>query len=209
MQTDDNCSFCRKFGVGSTGNLDFYDKILYERSQHIVIPGLGPFEEGYLMIMPKEHHLSISMLPEAIFEDFIEVKREVARVMAHLFGSCIFFEHGPALSTGGGGGSCIDHAHLHVLPTKVDPFPRLSDQHDFKKISNLNELRSIGGSNYIYYENNKGEMFVTEAQDVPGQYIRRVLAQELGIPEEWDYLAYPKYNLIKSTISKLSPWPTR
>jgi ATP adenylyltransferase len=188
-------------------NGDWYDKELYSYKDFVVVPGLGPLAAGYLMILPRAHYLSVASLPPTLLRDLIDLKSEVRRVIAERFADPIFFEHGPSTSKGGGG-SCVDHAHIHVLPTQIDLVPVLRSRHQgLQNIRSIEQLREFRGTDYVFYEDQNGEMYSTHVTSLPGQYVRRVLAQNMGLEDSWDYAAYPNYSLIRSTISRLSPWP--
>jgi diadenosine tetraphosphate (Ap4A) HIT family hydrolase len=50
------------------------------------------------------------------FEELAGVKRRIGKVVRATYGRSTAFEHGAA-SFSKNAGCCIDHAHLHIVPT--------------------------------------------------------------------------------------------
>jgi hypothetical protein len=132
------------------------------------------------------------------------LRREVRDLLTKRYSHPIAFEHGPGLPIGMGGG-CIDHAHIHVLPSEIDLLPLLS-KYDMKLIGDTNYTYEIERKDrpYLLYEDQRGHIYMGNGENVPSQFIRRIIANELGIPDQWDYAVFPKYELIEATIDKLT-----
>lgn len=164
------------------------NRILYSSKKFIVIPALGPLNEGHLLILTRDHFLNFSQIPSESFAEFSLLISFFKKILTETYGKTIIFEHGP-ISEDRKAGCCITHAHIHLLPLENDIEPQLSS--DFEKI----EAQGIGEittqesvTPYIYYENQNGESFVYEVNDeLPSQYIRQIIAQSLGNPDIWNW----------------------
>lgn len=204
----DNCTFCTKFGTAPRSDREWYDEVLTSLKEFKVVPGLGPFSEGYLLIVTTHHYLNTACLPQRKLNDLRTLKRKVRDVLTRHYEPPIFFEHGPR-PPGGGGGSCIDHAHLHAFPTSLNLLPHLQQSHHIMPIDNLTDLTQFCDhrQSYLFFEDQEGQMYACSVEEVPSQYIRRIMAREMGKPNEWDYALFPNYDLIDATINQLTPWP--
>jgi len=203
------CEFCSKFGNKSSSTSKWFDLEMLSLDDFAVIPGVGPLAEGYLMIVTRQHIRSMAELSTEQFSILAGLKRHVRAVIEKYYGSPIIFEHGPALKSGSGG-SCIDHAHFHILPLEIDLVSILKNEHSLRSINEIKSLAEYPAKkvSYLFFENQKGDMYICEAANLPSQYLRRIIAEELGISDRWDYAVFPNYELISATIEKLCPWPS-
>jgi len=208
------CRFCDKFG----GKENIYqeinhperaDTILCRTKSFFVIPTLGQFVEGYLLIVPKEHFTCIGKIPRVNFLELIRLIDEVRKILHNIYGSAILMEHGPRTEYEKAG-CCIDHAHLHVVPVgrDVDISGKILKHFVGRKIIELSDLieQIEKHGSYLFFEDTKKNKWVFDAQIVPKQYLRRLLAVELGISDKWDWRNYPGLEEIDRTIRKLSPF---
>src|SRR5262245_54753171 len=126
------CDFC--FAQNMTGNVGFtpayrayFDdsppsRLIFETANFSVISGLGQLVEGYTLIVTKRHFLSMAHLPLYLYEELNYVYNLVKRAIEEKYVPPIVFEHGPmkqqirGIDFSGGGGSCLEHAHLHFMP---------------------------------------------------------------------------------------------
>jgi diadenosine tetraphosphate (Ap4A) HIT family hydrolase len=209
MKTD--CVFCEEFVDKSKDNqfLSIFGDILptrviYETEHFVVVPSIGQLVEGYLLIVPRGHYLSIGHLPQTLLLEFEKLQKLTKSILTDAYTSPILFEHGP-VSEKQHGGCCVDHAHLHLVPANVDLRGRLDNLLPSKSILSFAELALETSSErpYLYYESQNGDRSVYPATGVPSQLLRKVLAQELGIPDQWDWLIFPGKERLVRTYVKL------
>jgi len=132
------------------------------------------------------------------------IKTNLATQMRSTYGNCLFFEHGARASDSGGCG--ISHAHLHIVPfpAEKDPVDELIRTFPFEEVSSLFELKSIQcGKSYLYYESVLGNKYVLYPPFIPSQYIRRLLAEALGI-KKWDWRAGGREKALLTTLAHAS-----
>lgn len=205
---DEDCLFCRKFGTDASSRQDWFDRELLADDEFVVTAGLGPIGPGYLLIVSRDHYAATSSLEAAQIDVLERLKDEVRDVVSSRFGPVIVFEHGPGASRSGAG-SCIDHLHLHVQASETDLIGMIRGRRDVELISRLHDLQRYRGTSYLFLEDQEGQMHVGAAGNVGGQYVRRLLYEAGGRPDEWDYLTFPNYGAIGTTIKELTPWPQR
>src|SRR4051794_38088770 len=88
---------------------------LVESEHFVVLPDLRPITDGHVLIISRFHLSAFSGVPAAYSD---ELRGLIARARGLLRGSGgdagFLFEHGPG--DGPHPGSCVDHAHLHLIP---------------------------------------------------------------------------------------------
>jgi|ERR1019366_1145229 diadenosine tetraphosphate (Ap4A) HIT family hydrolase len=178
--------------------------IVFESDNFYVKPALGHFVEGYCLIVSKEHFRTMAELNIQESAELEEVLRDVALRLTTLYksGLCTF-EHG-AVCPANRAGACIDHAHLHVLPTNCDVTGRLMGLQS-NRIWNLRELGGFGSQrqSYIYYEPQPGLRLVYTCDErVPSQFMRRVLCEQLRAGKNWDWREMPYADDIETFLNK-------
>jgi|GEM_PF-1633485 len=221
------CTFCNEFsGIGEYNFRllftpeEFPSRILFQTEQFIVLPGLGPLGEAYLLILPRSPYISIASLPEKLIDEYLAVKRLVFEILSKYIGLPISFEHGPSYNHEINAGCCVEHAHLHVCVTDVDLLEDIQrDAKDGKfgfpgssprKIKNISELKDWvnTGIAYIYYQGQDGaEWGFPVNSQIESQYLRKKLAFRLGIEDPaWDWLLYPNKERVRATWEALIPY---
>jgi diadenosine tetraphosphate (Ap4A) HIT family hydrolase len=208
------CTFCNQYIWGTTPNfwaINWGKKygqtsdVICESDHNLAVAGLGALSEGYVLLVPKAHYLSVAQLPEPMVEDLERLKQHIRSAIGKIYASAVFFEHG-AVTENKRGGACIDHVHVHAFPCQIDLRQFLQKDFPETRIQSLKELKLFAEINqpYIFYENQLGEMFVYETPaQIPSQYIRRRWAEALGRSDEWDWALFIGENEVTNTITKL------
>ena len=173
---------------------------------------LGPIGiSGYVLVISNEHYNGIAGMPEEFDGELDSTVRNVKNLLLNEYNSgVVVFEHGPRIGEHSGG-TCIDHTHLHFVPTNINLVKILSDLFDFvfssqSKFSSYNDLREIlrrNESSYLFIEDQKNRRFILEtAISLPSQFLRRVIAFGEG-RDDWDYAVYPERDLMYETVKRL------
>ena len=198
-----DCLFCSIQEVSNPSNPE--DEIFDESENFYAKAALGHFVFGYTLIISKEHLLSFAYVPEHQFPE-LEAFRD--NVLDKLHNICqhpiTMMEHG-ALNRCQRGGSCIDHAHLHLMPLAADLYPVLSERFSFGKLGYISELRRFKDAQlpYLYYQSEERPSHgVGLSEDVPSQLLRRIACQALGTPELWDWRNTPLRDVIQRFTSE-------
>ena len=187
------CPFCDR------GALE--DRLILESPNFAVIPTKGQILDGYVLIIPKRHTICFGDLSESEMDEAVMVLQRVRNAVAAAYGQApIVFEHGIV-------GQTVKHAHLHVVPTAVDLLARIvADFPEYQKVSTLAAVQETFQREgpYLYYENAAGEKHVFRIFKWP-QYLRLVLAEEVGHPERGDW---KKMDPLLDQKMMLSTWET-
>ena len=174
----------------------FVDMIIYESKNFVVVPGLGPLAPGYLMIMTKDHYLSLAQIPQRLVKEYKAVEEHVEEILSKMYNKPIcFFEHGTG-PRGAVGLKSIVHMHIRVMLDNV-----LSQEYlnmfSMKKIDSITESKD---SSYFWYKcGTNGEEWIVDDPDV---YIQRQAHRQI-YAEEHNF-AKDQFNWRKTAFEDLT-----
>jgi histidine triad (HIT) family protein len=92
------------------------DKV-YEDDQVLVFLDIAPITLGHSLIVPKEHHTSVTTLPPATAGRLMEVAPRIGSALMRATDAGGF---NLILANGTVAGQVVPHTHLHVVPRHVD-----------------------------------------------------------------------------------------
>jgi len=92
------------------------DKV-YEDDLVLVFLDIAPITLGHSLIVPKEHHTSVTTLPPAVAGRLMEVAPRIGSALMRATEAGGF---NLILANGTVAGQVVPHAHLHVVPRHVD-----------------------------------------------------------------------------------------
>lgn len=116
-----------------------------------------------------------------------------------------FFEHGIRNSRSGGCG--IDHAHMHALPVTANGVLNiLTQEFGGTRIDSLVDIGQASGQNssYLFLEDASRERYVFPVDNLPSQYMRKLVAESIG-KSDWDWRNCGHEPALISTVQRLSP----
>ncbi len=209
---DNNCEFCIEFETPKKSafyrlfsKYNLSSRIIYETTSYVALAGLGALSDGYILLLPKKHYLSLASLPKDEIIEFELFKEEVTERIRSEYNNLICFEHG-AVSSKIRAGCCIDHAHLHVCPCPIDLSPLIDILFKKQHLTRLWELNSFAKKKipYLFYENQEGHMFTYLIEgELEPQFLRRLWAEALGLQDQWDWAVFIGEQNIIRTLKKL------
>lgn len=138
-------------------------------------------------------------------------RRVLEAALTECYGSVVAFEHGPSkarLSVGCG----VDHAHLHLVPVSFDlamsVSPMLPGGATWKP-AGIEECRNAHrlGKDYLYVEQPIGSGRIATG-DMGSQLFRRVIASQIGDPDEYNWREHPHIDNVMATITTIRAWQT-
>jgi inosine/xanthosine triphosphate pyrophosphatase family protein/diadenosine tetraphosphate (Ap4A) HIT family hydrolase len=179
-------------------------RVVYEDEHFVIMPPLGEFMEGGLLLLSRKHLLSFADLPVPLFEHLERLMQAIGRVLAQRYGvPPLFFEHGPAPEWSKGV-CCVDHAHINIFPAAVHLHPHLSERMSFS-LTSLADLARLRRSEfgYLFIQENDGARRVYDGHLVPTQLVRRVITSAIGCPERWHWRDFPGDDKLLATFSAL------
>jgi len=212
---DNRCRLCTVFKpTGSSKCVQSWDKILFQSKNFAVFPSLGALVEGWLLIVPKGHALCLGALSQQLHSELDELRSQVSHALEECYGSVTVFEHGPAQPchlVGCG----VDHAHLHILPTQINLIEGVKEIFpeplEWELVGSVQETASLyeAGLPYLYVEQTPGRGFVTTHPNLQSQMFRRVIAKQIGKPEQYNWREFDGEDNILPTIERLEQWSSR
>ena len=203
MMESNNCLFC---SIVKNGSDLISNTVLYEDDDFFIIPAVGAFISGYVLILSKEHLYSMCYLS-------IEKKIKLQNIISKLtsiyeakYGYApLFFEHGASYDCPNLSGCCLVHAHIHVVPH------RFGIMENMKTVLGLEEVNSIDkfyaeslNKPYLFFINNDKKIFFKAFSEVvmPSQVFRKWIAKDIGIATEWDWRIHRfNKNIYKTVIA--------
>jgi len=203
-----NCCLCRilsgerKFGAA--------DEPFMESNNYMAIASIGSFIEGWSMVVPKAHKLSL--VDEYNNTEFLHFTESVVRHITKHYGRAVMFEHG-ASRVGSATGCGVDHAHFHIVPHGESLTQVLEESGFWWDSCYASDIADLSdGKDYLFYcdeVSTLGIRGLLHAPDNPkSQYFRRILADKLNKTEVYDYKRFPHLDTAiethKNLISKLS-----
>jgi diadenosine tetraphosphate (Ap4A) HIT family hydrolase len=208
------CPFCTEFeqdGLSIFATMlgeRLRSRVVYEDDHFVVMPPLGQFLEGGLLLLTREHVLSFANLPPAQFGHLERLLCAISKALLQRWGVApVVFEHGPAPQWGKGV-CCVDHAHLNIFPARVRLHPHLSARMHLPlgSVADLAKLQ-CAEFGYLFAQENDGERHAYDGHNVPTQLVRRIITSQLGIAGRWhwrDYLGHEEliatYRALKGQI---------
>lgn len=212
-----NCFLCKVV----EGNPD-KEHILYESNHFVVIPGLGAFFDGYVIIIPKRHVMSFAELDKEEYEEFSQVLSDMKFILESVYNKKIFvFECGSGQNGGGKHETSIVHAHMHLAPTDM---PVLEEVHRSglypAQIESHELIEKYGKYPYMLYIDQHENWFIIDNQETyfPRQHPRQILADYMGLakgeynwrtnPMRWklDVIAEEIYSFLRREFYHLPIW---
>lgn len=191
-------------------------RVIHETNNFFVCAGLGSMGiPGYVLIVSREHFDGTGDIPEEHHPELQELIKQTKSVLSQTYHSRpILFEHGPRVGMCGWGG-CIDHAHLHLIPT-LDITDNLAvrlmrklDQDKFYRVDRVDGLKRTmeifgqGRTSYLLYEDQQDNRFVAEINfPGPSQWLRKITATKIGSPE-WNWRLHPYREMAMQTAETL------
>lgn len=169
------------------------DSILYESDRLFVVPALGPLEVGHVLLVTKDHVHSFAQAGQATLE-------EAATFLATdpVASSALVSEHGSV--DGCGGGACVDHAHLSILPvpqgTLLDVSLPIVGSFE---VSDLAALSTFASHPYVLIRNPAASVEICRGDSIPSQLVRRTYASQVG-RDDWDWAVFPADSTVLKTI---------
>ena len=204
-----NCRLCHSLGADSSANV--WDKPVIESPNFVAVPSLGALVPGWVLLLPKKHHVAMGAVPSSETAELREIKRALVSRLGQAYGELCAFEHGPS-GPGREVGCGVDHAHLHLVPLKFDlgaaVLPLLPRGVRWSEADLDDSKRAFeDGLDYLYLEQPLGRGRIAVCDRFGSQLFRRVIASHLGIDDEYNWREHPKVDNILSTVRTLQSLP--
>jgi ATP adenylyltransferase len=181
------------------------------RTEHfVVVPSVGALVPGWTLVVPRRPLRNFSEASLGERTELAEIADTIAGALT-LHGEQVFcFEHG-SREAGSHTGCGVDQAHLHVVPLAFDLIEAAARHSDGTIV--WEEPRITAGpldklprqGEYVALWRNSDRLTMIGKVRYPiSQWFRRVIADELGIGSEWNYLTHPQSHNVDRTLTMLA-----
>lgn len=211
----ENCVLCSEirpqYGKNcQKGTCDILSsRILAKNDTLFLIPALGCFIKGYVLLSTLEHYVSLVNCPDPIVTQVDHTIRALRRAFKQrLKTSMIFFEHGTVDDSGLSAASVL-HFHMHFLPAIEAFWEKAAEMHDF-------QLQEVDGipcvkefitshkiSAYFLLGDVDQKLYVVDCsrKRYPSQFLRKITYEFYcdASDKNWDWRREPFYELMGQT----------
>ncbi len=173
------------------------ERLIWENADWSVVATLGQIVGGYVLIIPKAHIPCLGALPlGGAMANLVTTIYSAARALNLEYvhddspgavSRILMFEHGIV-------GQTVKHAHLHLLPVKVDLTPKIVADFPTVDIDNLSDsdsyLQDVYASRqepYLFWTTPNGDSMICWNPPAPSMYLRLITAELLGFPERGNW----------------------
>ena len=222
----ERCILCELASYkGLMNSLSFYnehverevDCILYESSHFYVTSELGALKQGYLMVVPKEHILSVAQFPNGYMTEYNQVCKDVETLLLGAYptdslgnpSSVTFMEHGSGPSGITSHKKSIVHAHTHaVVNFRLKPL--YQEMVQLKEIDNIQVAKDIHYFSYQESIDGPLKICMDPAIYVQRQFPRQVMADELDMaPGQYNWRKVGFEENIRATLYNIHEFLTK
>lgn len=205
------CSYCEELrqGPGESIARHLKSRLLVDDGEFVVFPTLGHMVPGYLLVATKDHVVSMAGLRDDQRPRLYSLLKQLCEMLEKEYGAPVLvYEHGDTVD-GAKGGSCIAHAHIHLVPTQTIPeTPDLqlgeACTEDYLAVAHPTWASNVPYL-YIAWPYAEGRGRIVPATGLPAQYMRRRLATGIGKPDEWDWGVFKEIPALVATYARLRP----
>lgn len=193
---------CDSSGVaGLFGPAALENAILWRDTDLFLLPAPGCFVTGYLILATINHFLSFASLDNHVLGKVDTIWASIRDQTEHLgLGNYVLFEHGSGAHSRGS--ACVEHAHLHMVPCRR-PRELIEALQKFFSSEAINHVSDLGnvydGQPYIVIAFNSEVVFF-RTPVVISQLSRRIVANQWGLGDQWNWREYPQRDNFFSTL---------
>jgi len=184
---EEKCIFCN---IQTNENNELIDKPLFKSDNFYIKLGKGMIIPGYLMIIPKEHVISMAYLTKEKLRKLFILLDETRNILEKTFNEpVIFYEAGTSGVRGVKFNNSIVHAHIHVAPISLsgENYSVLIKEMFLEPFDYRNCLQQLKGKPYSFLIDADNQGFASLVWDRQRQLFRKVLAKQVGKENAWNW----------------------
>lgn len=184
---------------------------MLETDNWYVIPTMGSLTVGYVLLVAKEHYLSLANLSAELLLEMLKLKQKVEDIIfKHLGKNCIAFEHGVTNAYSSGANS-VDHIHLHIVPVEkpmwdsvLQTMPKAAYVVTDSFITLHEQWQVQMPNSYLLFQDIDQKIhYLSDASNMPSQLFRKCLAAHLGA-DCWDWRKEVYLDNLRKTLELFS-----
>ena len=208
------CPFCTLVGLpnleaeADTTALQMTRVVIDESEHFLVLLDIAPLAEGHCLVISKFHLPAYIFLvgQEPLWNEFASLLASVRRQATEIFSvEPILFEHGASWESDTPS-CCINHAHMHVVPTNADVATRL-EMAGLRRIAvggyTADVAEVIADTPYFFYQGSPTGGIFYDAGGAPSQFLRQVIGEQLDLAF-WNWHDYIILNDEEAVLSLLA-----
>lgn len=207
MQTGNISRFAPLFS--QTAPTAIWDNVVLRTGPYVVAPTRGSIVPMWLLVVPQEPVLNFARMRESERRAPVQLLAEISSSLGFGDSGWLWFEHG-APTLGSVVGCGVDHAHLHLVlapPFDLTEFAsRVHSNAPCDWLAKPSEEAYVGltGSESYYAFGDASRSYVATNVELGSQFFRRVIAELVERPAEWDYRLYDGDDVAAQTLDRLS-----
>ncbi len=205
--TKKDCAYCQYLD----GHIQKNERTIYRSENFFVIPTLGQFITGYLLIIPYQHIMSNGELSGKHLEEFQIVLSDIEYILKLAYPEAkgiLVWENGSGTSGKGKAKDSLVHSHVHVAPSGLtaDVIKDMAGFH-FDELG-IMDLPKFKDHSYLLMRCPDKEKWLINNDPkvyIPRQYVRQLIAEEYNIPgDAWNWRTHPFEEKMHETIRDIS-----
>ena len=191
---------------------NLWDTPIFESQNFVAVPTVGALVEGWLLIVPRTPILSFARISPPLFSELGIFLNEIVPAIESVYGPVSLFEHGPAFATSKVGCG-VDYAHLHLVPVDcnlIEGAKQIAPWIRWGRVASIEDVSRFTSNNEGYWFVQQpfagGECYVGLSSNTEpvSQLFRKVIANHIGRPFDFDWKAYCGEDVIAATVEKLT-----
>lgn len=188
-----------------------WDREVLRTERFVALPSAGSLVAGWTLVVPRRPMLNLSQTTAEERDELEVISSDIADALNQDGQEVFFFEHG-SCAFGSLTGCGVDQAHLHIVPLPFDLVAAATARAEAgiswratrEMAAPFASLPSDGEYIVLWSRGDRRSMIGAVTTPV-SQWIRRVIADELGIGAEWNYQSHPQLDRVQKTLELLKP----
>jgi len=189
------------------------EREILRTERFVALPSLGALVPGWTLLVPRRPILSLAETTSQERVELAQLADTIAKRVRTEDNQVFCFEHG-SREVGSATGCGVDQAHLHVVPLPFDLIAAafacidgaIAWSNPVRAQRPLDLLPVVGEYVAIWRVADRLTMIGNVRRPV-SQWVRRVIAANLGIGEEWNYRTHPQAHNVNLTLMMLAETP--
>ncbi|WP_438351921.1 HIT family protein [Paenibacillus sp. FA6] len=113
--------------------------VVYEDKYLVCVLDIAPFNDGHLLILPKEHYVDVEEIDETTLSAIMKASARMSKLLKKVFKA-----EGITFCQNGGLFNDLKHYHMHVIPRYMgDGFSWSEPKDEFKTERTLREINLL------------------------------------------------------------------
>jgi diadenosine tetraphosphate (Ap4A) HIT family hydrolase len=186
-----------------------WDREILRTDRFVAVPSAGSLVAGWTLVVPRRPMLNLSQTKADERVELDAISNRIADWLGRRGQEVYFFEHG-SRSVGSLTGCGVDQAHLHVVPLPFDLIAAATARteagivwRDARETEPPFDTLPVHGEYVALWSRGDRRTMIGAVTKPVSQWIRRVIADELGIGAQWNYRRHPQLDRVRETLALL------